>query len=92
METNEKCETCKFRIGSKCKRTGVYISENDWCPEYKVTARAKQLNFNCNWLINKIDIMHDILCPGELGTWQEKTQQVVDAIKKLKGRRNNASL
>ena len=45
------------------------------------TARADQSGRNCMWLVKKIEIMHSILCPGEYGTWQERTEQVVNAVK-----------
>lgn len=43
--------------------------------------RAEQLSKNCRWLINQIDQIHMALCPGELGTWQDRARQAVAAAK-----------
>jgi hypothetical protein len=43
----------------------------------------QQLSLNCKWLISKIDHMHVILCPDKLGTWQQRAEQVLDAVLKL---------
>ena len=41
--------------------------------------RIKQLELNCKWLIDKIDVIHDALCPEKTGTWQGRAQQAANA-------------
>lgn len=45
--------------------------------------RVEQLSRNCKWLIGQIDQIHAALCPGELGTWQDRAKQAVAAAKPL---------
>jgi len=35
------------------------------------------------WLLEKLDDIHDALCPGQFGTWQQRAEQAVDAAKRL---------
>ena len=43
--------------------------------------RARQLGINCEWLIARIDEIHDALCPDHIGTWQSRAQKAVEAAK-----------
>jgi hypothetical protein len=49
--------------------------------------RAEQLALNCRWLIEKIDIIHSCLCPGQNGTWQQRAEQAVIAAQQTEGRK-----
>lgn len=46
--------------------------------------RAEQLGVNCFWLIEKIDLIHNSICPGLFGTWQMRVDQAVTAAKLLR--------
>jgi len=46
-------------------------------------AREEQMSINCQWLIDKIDEIHDCLCPDELGTWQQRAEQAVRAAQRV---------
>ena len=46
--------------------------------------RIKQLEINCKFLTDAIDIIHHNLCPGPGGTWQDRVRRAVEASKKLK--------
>lgn len=48
-----------------------------------VKQRAKQLDINCRWLMNQIDQIHEVLCPGKIGTWQDRATNSVEAAKKI---------
>lgn len=41
--------------------------------------RADQMSVNFNWLLEKMDLVHESLCPGRIGTWQQRAEQVVEA-------------
>lgn len=45
--------------------------------------RADQLGINCRWLIDKIDRIHQALCPGQCGTWQQRAEQAVEAAERI---------
>jgi hypothetical protein len=45
--------------------------------------RAAQLEINCTWLLAKINRIHAALCPGQLGTWQQRAEQAVTAAEAL---------
>jgi hypothetical protein len=45
--------------------------------------RAEQMGANVHWLLERIDAIHDALCPGCLGTWQERTDQAVAAAQRI---------
>lgn len=45
--------------------------------------RAERLSVCNRWLIEQIDAIHLALCPGQNGTWQQRTIQAVEAAKKL---------
>lgn len=38
---------------------------------------------NLEWLLERIDEMHAILCPERIGTWQQRTEHVRDAVLRL---------
>jgi len=44
--------------------------------------RITQLKLNCKWLIQQFDHIHDLICPGQNGSWQDRVQQVVKQIEK----------
>lgn len=46
--------------------------------------RDNQLWNNCEWLIIQTDKIHDLLCPTEEGTWQQRAEQAVRAAERLK--------
>lgn len=43
--------------------------------------RAKQLEINCEFLLNAIETIHHNLCPGPGGTWQDRVNRAVKAAK-----------
>lgn len=43
----------------------------------------KRLKINERWLMEQMDIIHRLLCPGQIETWQGRTRQVVEKIKDL---------
>ena len=43
--------------------------------------RLIQITCNFNYLMNHFEELHDLLCPDELGTWQESVEQVMAAIR-----------
>jgi hypothetical protein len=43
----------------------------------------EQLKINEQWLIAQIDIMHTLLCFGQVGTWQDRARQVIEKIEEL---------
>lgn len=45
--------------------------------------RLKQMEINCRWLMDITDRIHDALCPGQYGTWQERAKQAVEAAERL---------
>lgn len=50
--------------------------------------RADQLGINCRWLVAQLDEIHAALCPGHIGTWQDRAQKAVEAAKIIS--QNNA--
>jgi len=49
-------------------------------------ARAEQLALNLHWLIARIDVIHECLCPKQYGSWQQRAEQAVLAARKLKNK------
>ena len=43
----------------------------------------KQLRNNERWLMEQMDIMHRLLCSGQIETWQGRARQVVTKVKEL---------
>lgn len=39
--------------------------------------QAEQSGINARWLIGQVDAAHSLLCPGKIGTWQQRAQQLV---------------
>ena len=57
------------------------------CPlfGFKATKKTlKQTNINFDWVFSKIEEIHSYLCPDKTGTWQMRTEQAVEAAKKIK--------
>lgn len=56
-------------------------------PEYdeleEVKAQLKQETINFKWILNNVEIMHNVLCPNHVGTWQDRVKEVIKIIKKL---------
>lgn len=50
--------------------------------------RIKQLSYNCKWLIEQIDQIHAALCPGNIGTWQDRARNTVFAAKEISNKKN----
>lgn len=48
-----------------------------------VERRTKQLELNQRVLISKFDELHAILCPKQMGTWQQRIEQVIVAVREL---------
>lgn len=44
--------------------------------------RADQSALNTRWLIDKIDRIHEALCPDQTGTWQQRAEQAVEVAEK----------
>jgi hypothetical protein len=44
--------------------------------------RVIQIQTNLMWVIEKLDEIHDALCPGMNGTWQQRVEQAVEAAKR----------
>lgn len=51
--------------------------------------RIKQLEINCKWLTDKMDIIHSCLCSGprQNGTWQQRAEHAVKAAQLIKKER-----
>lgn len=45
--------------------------------------QIKRSDVNFFWLLAQINVIHSILCPGRVETWQGRTLQVVEAAKKI---------
>lgn len=50
--------------------------------EDDLNRRLLQQSHNVTWLSTKFDELHDLLCPGQVGTWQQRVEQVLEAVKK----------
>ena len=48
----------------------------------EIGQQITQLKLNCKWLIRQFDTIHDLICQGQNGTWQERVNQVVKQIEK----------
>lgn len=46
--------------------------------------RADVLANNCKWLVDKIDRIHDALCPDICGTWQQRAKDAVAEAQKAR--------
>lgn len=46
--------------------------------------RADRIGLVSQWLMEQIDLIHAALCYGQNGTWQQRTEQVVTAVQKLR--------
>ena len=46
--------------------------------------RADALANNCKWLVDKIDRIHDVLCPDICGTWQQRATDAVAEAQKVR--------
>jgi len=42
----------------------------------------EQLGKNVKWMVERVDKMHAIMCYGQTGTWQIRTNQLMDAVEK----------
>jgi hypothetical protein len=49
----------------------------------ELNQRLDQLNLNQKWLIERIDGIHEALCPGRIATWQERAIQAETVANKL---------
>jgi hypothetical protein len=54
--------------------------------------RADQMTLNFDWLLQRMDTIHNALCPGENGTWQVRATQAVAAAREMREKINNAGL
>ena len=45
--------------------------------------RLKQLEINCRWLVEITDRIHDALCPGQYGTWQDRAKQAAETAERM---------
>jgi hypothetical protein len=43
--------------------------------------RLKQMDVNFKFVMNAIDQIHENLCPGQFGTWQDRVKQSIEASK-----------
>jgi hypothetical protein len=92
----DSCRSCGFLaydLGFKpfCGETGTYIDDiyngipaDCPLPDAPDATSVKQLEANCRWLIARIDEIHAAAYPGKTGTWQERAEQAVEAVKKLR--------
>ena len=46
--------------------------------------REKQMDIDFRFVFNAIERIHENICPGQYGTWQERVRQAVESSKKLK--------
>jgi len=46
--------------------------------------RADVMANNCKWLVDKIDRIHDALCPDICGTWQQRATDAVAEAQKAR--------
>ncbi len=44
------------------------------------------MSLNFNWLLARMDEAHDHLCPGRIGTWQQRAEQVAEAAKAIRAK------
>jgi len=47
------------------------------------TEQHQQMTVNVLWLVGQIDRIHAALCPGQMGTWQERATQAVEAAERI---------
>jgi len=66
-----------WRMLSRREREYLENTENE-------AKRAGQLGINCEWLIARLDEIHDALCPAHIGTWQGRAQKAVETAKAVK--------
>lgn len=79
----------------KCHALCFPIEEEDGKPDQIPPEMAAhdaldQLTVNQNWLMEKFDLLHDMLCPDKTGTWQQRVEQVHSACIALKEQRQQA--
>jgi uncharacterized protein YmfQ (DUF2313 family) len=43
--------------------------------------RISQMSLNFQWLLERVDAAHAVLCPDKSGTWQQRADQLVEAAK-----------
>lgn len=58
-------------------------------PLFGLEALKRQLeqgNLNTRWLIGIIDQTHKLLCPGSIGTWQQRSEQVLNFARRYAGK------
>ena len=70
--------------------SGKQLLEKLECPLSGLEAErrtAKQIGVNDRWLISLIDQVHDDLCPGKTGTWQDRAKQVMAAASEISSTR-----
>ncbi len=46
--------------------------------------QLKQMNINFDFVFKAIEEIHRNLCPGQVGSWQDRVLQAVEASKKFK--------
>jgi len=49
-----------------------------------IKRRMRQLDVNCKFLIDAVEVIHMNLCPEGTGTWQDKVKQAVAASIRMK--------
>lgn len=51
--------------------------------------QLSQMTLNTRWLIERMDLIHAALCPGHIGTWQERAEEAVRVAEMLAQRRGS---
>lgn len=70
---------CAHGYEWECDNCPIVIEQNEKADKQ----RLKQMEINCQWLIDITDRIHDALCPDQCGTWQERAKQAVEAAERL---------
>jgi hypothetical protein len=59
-----------------------YVEIVEQLRQASIMARQQEINFK--YLLNQIDEIHAVLCPGKVSTWQGRAEQALDAAKKIR--------
>jgi len=71
-------------------RRGYYAGAEDASDDDKLfdavaeAQRIAQLELNQEWLIAQFDELHRLLCRDQNGTWQQRVEQVVAAVQRIR--------
>lgn len=83
---NIKTEKC-FHCGKDLVICGLgkgQCSSIKCSEEHILNGLINQTTINNKWLLKQFDIIHDLLCPNYIGTWQEKVLKCIEILEKIK--------